>query len=242
MKRMLGAAAAAVAFAIALPAHAAVPAAQDSAFEFRLGAFFPGGSGSFWKSNETLYTLDHSDFNGTFGGVGYVGAINNYFEFGVGIDFYSETERSADRSYVDQNGFPILHDTRLSLTPITADFRWLPTGRYKERGPQGRHLVRHPVPYLGAGIGANYWQYEEMGDFVASDLSIVYDRQKDSGFAFEKHVMAGIEFPVSPRWNIYLEARHSWSDTNLGAELSAIYPGRLDLGGTTAVVGGALRF
>ena len=242
MKRMLGAAAVAAAFAIAVPTYAAAPGAQDSAFQFRLGGFFPGGGGSFWDANEAAFTLDHSDFNGLYGGVGYVASINNYLEFGLGLDFYSETVRSADRFYTDQNGYAILHDTRLSLTPITADIRYLPTGRYKERGPNGQHLVRHPVPYLGAGIGANYWQYQEEGDFVASDLSIVYDRLTASGFAFEKHVLAGVEFPVSPRWNIYFEGRYSWSDTTPGGVFDVVNPGRLDLGGASAVVGGSLRF
>lgn len=242
MTRTLGAAAFATALAIAAPAQAAAPPTQDSEFQFRLGEFFPGGGGSFWDANEAAFTLDHSDFNGVIGGVGYVGAINNYVEFGVGIDWYGESVRAADRNFTDQNGFAILHDTRLSLTPVTADIRFLPTGRFKERGPGGGHLVRHPVFYLGAGIGANYWRYEEEGDFVASDLSIVYDRLTASGFAFEKHVLLGMEFPVSPRWNIYLEGRQSWCDTTPGGVFDVVNPGRLDLGGTIAVVGGSWRF
>jgi opacity protein-like surface antigen len=242
MKRMIGAAAFATAFALAAPVQAAAAPAQGSEFQFRLGGFFPSGDGPFWQANEDAFTLDHSDFDGPTLGVGYVGTINNYVEFGFGIDWYGETVRSADRYYTDQDGYPILHDTRLALTPITADIRFLPTGRYKERGPNGQHLVRHPVFYLGAGIGANYWRYEEEGDFVATDLSIVYDRLTASGFAFETHAMIGMEFPVSPRWNIYAEGRYSWSETTPGGPFDYVNPGRLDLGGTTVSIGGGYRF
>jgi hypothetical protein len=56
---------------------------------------------------------------------------------------------------------------------------------------------------------------EEEGDFVASDLSIVYDRLTDSGIAFETHAFAGIEFPPSPVWNLTIEGRYSWADTDV---------------------------
>jgi opacity protein-like surface antigen len=118
----------------------------------------------------------------------------------------------------------------------------LPIGRYARRGPDGRQYVRRPVPYLGAGIGMVYWQYEEEGDFVATDLSIVYDRLTDSGTTFETHVLAGVEFPVSPAWNITLEGRYSWANTSVGGAFTTINPGDLDLGGFSVLVGGALRF
>jgi hypothetical protein len=98
------------------------------------------------------------------------------------------------------------------------------------------------VLYLGGGVGLNYWQYEEEGDFVASDLSIVYDRLKASDLAFETHVMVGVEFPVSPQWNITVEARQSWAEDTPGGAFELINPGELDLGGTSLFVGGSLRF
>lgn len=237
------AAAAIVAASVLAPAQAAAaPAATEGAFTFRFGGFFPSGGGSFWDANEAAFTLDHSDFNGAIGGVGYTASINNYIEIGGNIDFYASSVFSSDRYYTDQYGYPINHDSRLAETPLTVDFKVLPAGRFTRRGPDGRQYVRRPVPYLGAGIGMEYWQYEEQGDFVATDLSIVYTRLVDSGLAFETHVLAGIEFPVSPRWNITLEGRYSWADASVGGSFQGVNTGQLDLGGASVFVGGALRF
>jgi hypothetical protein len=221
---------------------AAAAPGSDGAFNFRLGGFFPSGDGPFWEANEAAFTLDHSDFDGFMAGASYSAALNNYVEFGVGLDFYYEAVRSADRNFEDQFGSPILHDTRLSMIPMTVDLKFLPAGRYKRTGADGRRFVRRPAPYIGGGIGMNYWEYEEEGDFVASDLSIVYDRLKDTGLAFEKHVMVGLELPVSPQWYLTFEARQSWAEDTPGGAFSTINPGDLDLGGTSVFVGGSVRF
>jgi hypothetical protein len=231
---------AALALSAVAPARAAGPG--DGAFNFRMGGFFPTGDGAFWEANEEAFTLDHSDFNSLIGGVGYTASLNNFVEFGLGIDFYYASVRAADRNFVDQDGFAILHDSRLSIVPMTVDLKFLPAGRYKRRGPDGRNFVRRPAFYVGGGIGLDYWQYEEEGDFVASDLSIVYDRLKESDIAFEKHLMAGIEFPVSPQWYITVEARQSWAEDTPGGAFSSVNPGELDLGGTSVFVGGSYRF
>jgi hypothetical protein len=242
MRRLSAAAAIAAATLLAVGPAAAAPPPQDGAFNFRLGFFFPTGHGDFWEANEAAFTLDHSDFNGLMGGVGYTASINNYVEFDVNADFYAASSSSADRAYTDLYGYPILHDSRLAIYPVTVGFRVLPAGRFGRRGAEGKHYVRRPVFYLGAGIGGSYWLYEEEGDFVASDLSIVYARFTESGVAFETHAMIGIEFPVAPQWNITLEARHSWSEVTPGGSFSVVNPGRLDLGGTSVFLGGALRF
>lgn len=242
MNRQLAGAAIAVASILVAAPAAAAPPGSDGAFTFRLGGFFPSGNSAFWDTNEAAFTLDHSDFNGIIGGVGYTASVNNYFEVGANVDFYAEAVTAADRFYVDQFGFPILHDSRLEEIPLTVDFKVLPAGRYARRGPEGRHYVRRPVPYLGAGIGLVYWEYEEEGDFVATDLSVVYDRLTDTGTAFETHVLAGVEFPVSPAWNITLEGRYSWAEASPGGAFSYVNSGKLDLGGASVFVGGALRF
>lgn len=241
MRRHLAAAVIAAATLLTVGPAAAAPPGTDGAFNFRLGGFFPTGHGDFWATNEAAFTLDHSDFNGLIGGVGYTASINNYFEFDVNADFYSATSPSAEL-VLDADGYPILHDTRLSIFPVTVGFRVLPAGRYARRGAEGKHYVRHPVPYIGAGIGMAYWQYDEEGYFIASDNSIVLDRFTATGLAFETHAMIGIEFPVAPEWNITLEVRQSWADATPGGEFTYINDGSLDLGGTSVFVGGSLRF
>ncbi len=242
MRRLFAAASIVVATLAAVGPAAAAPPGQDGGFNFRFGGFFPTGNSDFWDTNEAAFTLDHSDFNGVTGGVGYTASINNFFEFDVNADFYAASTRSADSLFTDQDGFPIFHDSRLAIFPVTVGFRVLPAGRYARRGTEGKHYVRRPVPYFGAGVGMSYWQYEEEGDFVASDFSVVYDRFTETGLAFEKHAMIGIEFPVAPDWNVTLEVRQSWAEATPGGSFSVVNPGTLDLGGTSVFLGGSLRF
>jgi hypothetical protein len=78
-------------------------------------------------------------------------------------------------------------------------------------------------------------------------LSVFFDRLQDTGLEFEKHAMIGIEFPVSPEWNLTFEVRQSWAEATLNSTfpslaLSPQNPQRLDLGGTSVFFGGSLRF
>lgn len=227
---------------VGAPAAAQAPG-SDSAVQFRLGGFFPSGSGGLWDSNEQTFTLDASDFNDVAFGFSFVTAMSNHLELGFNVDFYDATVRSAYRDFTDQDGFAILHDTRLETTPATVDLRFLPVGRYAVRGQAGQRRVRHPVPYFGAGVGFNYWKYQETGDFVTFDVDppeVVFDRFVEDGIAFEAHVLAGLELPMSPNWNFLFEGRYSWTDDTPDGDFAGI--GDLDLGGISAFVGVAFRF
>lgn len=242
MNRRVVATVIAVTTILAVGTAGAAPPGQDGAFNFRIGKFVPSKSGDFWTAKEAAFKLEHEDSVGGIGGVGYTASISNYFEFEVNVDFNSQSARWSDPDFVDQYGDLILHKTTLSIVPVTFGFRVLPWGRFLRRGEAGKRLVRHPVPYFGAGIGGTYWQYEERGDFRASDLSIVYDSLEVSGFAFEKHAELGIEFPVAPDWNITLEVRRSWAEATPGDASAVVNRGTLDLGGASAFLGASVRF
>jgi len=224
-----------------LAAAVATPAAAydgNLAFQFRLGGFFPSGDDTFWDDVESTFTLNVSDFNEAIVGFSFVGGFNNNLEAGFNIDFYEATVGSAVRGYVDIDGFPILHDTRLQMMPLTVDLRFLPAGRYRLRGPR---QVRQPVFYVGGGIGVTYWEYEEVGDFVDfTDDSIFFDRFTDTGVAFEAHALTGLELPFGRTWSLLFEGRYSWVDDEPGGDFSGL--GTLDLGGFAAYVGGSWRF
>ena len=117
----------------------------------------------------------------------------------------------AQRGFTDSAGRSVLHDTKLKMTPITVDARWNIGGRYRQR-PGGRNLLK-PVFYLGGGVGVNFWEYREVGDFVFEDTPgnfiIAYDRFKETGTAFQFHGMAGVEWPLSRGFNLFVEGRYS---------------------------------
>jgi hypothetical protein len=169
--------------AATVPAFAQSGGAENS-LRFRLGGFFPKGGGDFWTTNEAAFTIDHSDFNDAMVGASYVTSLGNHAELGFNIDFYDSTVRSAERDFVDADGFAILHDTRLRMAPLTVDIRFLPGGRYGVRGSHGQRFVRRPAPFVGVGAGVNFWRYEEFGDFVDAQVDppeIFFDRLTDDG-------------------------------------------------------------
>lgn len=232
---------------LALPLLLSSPVLADpsgaGAVRFKLGGFFPMGHSEFWDITEDVFTLDVSDLNDWVIGAGYVAPVSNNLEIGFNVDYYESAAGSAQRGFVDSFGFPVLHDTRLQLLPLTIDLRFLPTGRFAKRGSRGQYSVRKPVPYFGGGVGANFWEYEEVGDFVdTSSNEIFFDRLQDSGTAFEVHALAGIEFPVSRSWDLFGEARYSWSEATPGGPFDSLGQGDLDLSGWALYFGGSLHF
>jgi len=213
----------------------------DGSFQFRIGGFLPEGGGTLWVDNEDVFTLSVSDFDDVTVGFSYVTSFSNNFEVGLNVDLYEATVLSSYFDYFDEFDFPIFHDTTLEMVPLTVDFRFLPAGRYRMR--HGGRQVLKPVPYLGAGAGVNLWSYEEIGDFIdfsLPELPIFPGRFRDSGAAFETHLLAGVELPLSPNFNLVLEGRYSWSEATLGDDFAGF--GDIDMGGLWISVGGSFRF
>lgn len=213
------------------------PVTGSHALQFRLGGFFPAGGGTVWDDNQAFFSLNIADFNDAMVGITYIGAANRWVEFGINADFYDASSFSAERGVVDSFGFPVAHDTRLTLLPLTADVRFLIGGKRARR--QARPLV-----YLGGGVGVTFWEYEEVGEFVdfsSPDLKIFAGNFNENGLALETHVLAGIALPVQRNLSVILESRYSWADDQLD---SNDFPGfgRLNLGGPSVFVGASFRF
>ena len=219
-----------IAQAFAAPPRSGRP---DRGFQFRVGSFMPEGGGSFWDDNESVFTLGVSDFDDINLGVTYLNGWGKYLEFGFNADFYDATVLSDYQGFTDGSGFPIFHDTRLATVPLTADVRFVPGGRFGNR----------TMLFVGAGAGVNFWNYEEFGDFIEFDLPgqpISFGVFEDRGAAFETHVLAGFEFPISPRVNFLGEGRYSWSDDKLQEDFAGF--GKIELGGASVNVGVSIRF
>jgi len=223
------------------PAQPVLDERLANAFQLRLGGFRPSGNSTFWSDNEAVFTLANSDFSDVVVGSSYVATLANHFEVGLNVDFYNSTYPSDYRELVDQAGFPIVHDSTLAMVPLTIDLRLLPAGRYRPAAP-GRRALK-PVFYVGGGIGLNFWEYSEAGDFIdfsEPDLPIFGTTYRDSGTAFLTSATTGLEFPVSPRFQVTFEGRYSWSKAELAGDFGGL--GEIDLGGLSLYVGASFRF
>jgi hypothetical protein len=205
----------------------------DNAIQLRLGYFAPSGGGTLWEDVEQRFTLSGEDFDGGAWGLSFVGGINRHFEVGVNADWYQQTVRAEDRDFVDQFGFPIVHDTTLSQFPLAVDLRLVPFGRRPGK----------PVFYVGAGAGVNFWRYREAGDFVDEgdpDLPIFYGVFEERGQSLESRLLAGLEFPLTRAFNLTFEGRYSFAESDLDAGWAG--SPTIDRGGAWMFVGASLRF
>ncbi len=221
------------------------PGPPQNAFQVRLGYFWLDDyrDDGFWADTENVFTLSASDFRGFSFGFTYVRSLENWLELGLNLDFFDETERSEYRDFVDEDGRSILHDSELSLVPLTADVRFYPLGRYRVR-PGGRYILQSTF-YLGLGGGFIFWDYEERGDFLDFTFDppeIFGSRFRDDGIALEAHGLASVEIPVSPSTYLMFEGRYSFAEDTLGGDFSDLPERDIHLGGAAFYGGFSFRF
>ena len=182
--------------------------------------------------------VDTTDFDGVYGGIEYNHVVTKNVEAAIHLDGYSETVDTLYRDYERPgNGGDIYQTLRLRTAPLGLSLRFVPTSK----------RVRI-APYVGGGVDAVFYQYEEWGDFIDffdPDLAIYGDHFIDDGVAFGLHAFGGLRVYINRDFAVVGEYRYMWSDTDMGDDFSPNEPGlvnRIDLGGWTWTVGLHVRF
>jgi len=212
-------------------------------FDARIGAFFPRGNETLFLDDRSLYFVEKSDFYGVYGGAEYNQVLMNNVELGIHLDGYSRTTDTSYRDYVRPDGSEIRQSLHFSQVPLGVTIRFLPTGKSAKI-----------VPYVGGGVDAVFWNYEEYGDFVdfmspdcGTDLGcpIYADHFKSNGTAFGFHALGGLRVYINRDFAIVAEGRYQWAEDDMGEDFAPNEPGlinRIDLSGATFTVGVHLRF
>jgi len=226
MRRLLLSAA----FAAALGLFAPATASAQQSFNFYVGGFIPHGdqlaSGNIsgrtaddvLTNNSDFLAFNLRDFRGaTIGGEWLFGLTEN-LEAGLGVGYYQKTVPTVYLDFVNANGSEIEQDLRLRVVPFTATVRFLPLGRHDAFRP-----------YIGAGVGIYAWNYQESGQFVASDSSIFRDTFTGSGSAAGPVVLGGARFPIGSV-DVGGEIRYQAASGKLPAS-EGFAGSKIDLGG-----------
>jgi hypothetical protein len=181
------------------------------------------------------YRCDLSDFNNvTFGG-DWLFSLGEFFEGGIGVNYYSKTVPTYYIQLQDQtSGGDITQDIRLRAVPVTASVRWLPLGR------------RFPVqPYLGVGVSVVPWTYSEVGTFAGELVGTTYPTYTadyhDSGVAVGPTIMAGVRVPFARAFSIGGEVRYLKADSALKSGVGFLGD-RIDLGGVSYLATFNIKF
>jgi opacity protein-like surface antigen len=216
------------------PRQGAPADAPTGAFRLSVGIFSPDGDSVFWSDNADLFTGDVGDFDDT--------TFRGQLEWGLGprasvvfgLGSYNGSSRRAYRDFVDGDGFDIVHDATLEITPLTVGVMLAPGGRDKR-----------VVPYLTVGVGFYNWEYTEVGDFIdfgsgEDPPPIIFGAFVADGVATGFYAGLGIDFAIAPSTSLFVEGRWQQVDDEPGDDFEGF--GDLDLSGSELSVGLAWKF
>jgi hypothetical protein len=217
---------------------AALPAtAGASSLQLRIGGFIPRADSNLFRDDSALYTVEKDDWQGVTGGAEFTFEPSDHVEFGLHLDGYSRTVDTVYRDYTRPSGSEILQSLRLTLAPLGATLRLLPTDRYATL-----------QPYVGIGPDLVFYKYEEFGDFIdfgSEDLDIDADHFRSEGVRPGFHAVGGLRVRLGHDFSVLGEARYQWAKGDLGDDFRP-QPGqdalRLDMSGLSVVVGLSIRF
>lgn len=206
------------------------------------GMFLPrAGSDVFDFTTEQL-TLDRSDFRSPSGG-GEVGVwFGNRAEMVVGFDLSQVTRTSELRDWVEENGDPILQDTRFSSGPtgyVGGKVYLLPVG---DQFGQFVWIPRTLNAHIGGGLGRTSYTFHQWGDFVDEEEETIFTGDFTSkGASLMYYASGGVDVRFLQRTYLTLEGKYQWADARLtSSNFSGFEP--IDLSGLRLSVGLSFRY
>lgn len=212
---------------VGLPASA-----RAGGLDLRIGGFQPHANSNLFDDDESLYTIRKRNWRGITGGAEFSSRIARNVEIGFHVDGYGKERNTQYRDIVRDDGSEIRQTLKLTIVPVGVTVRLVPTSR--------RARV---APFIGAGVDAFFWKYEEFGDFVAFPFApgdpIIADSFRADGVAPGFHVAGGLRLFVSDDFGLTGEVRYTAAKGNMKDDFVG---NRIDLGGFGATVGVHLRF
>jgi opacity protein-like surface antigen len=241
----------AVIVALAVPAHAQdagkgfLFGRPDWSLSLRGGFSHANASSDVFSDVTDRLTLNRGyfgDFDGLTLGSDLAYSLRPDLDLMLSVSYSGTSKRSEYRRFVDNNDLPIEQTTSFSRVPVTASLKWYLT-------PRGRSVGRFAwipskyTPYVGAGAGFVWYNFEQNGDFVdfnTPNNNVFAHDFVSSSWAKTAHLLAGLDYSLSPRWSLTTEGRYSWAKTDLQEEFSGFKP--IDLSGFTTTIGLYIRF
>jgi hypothetical protein len=227
------------------------PVQAQQSLDFYLGGFTPRGDQTFatdgssvisgrdtndvLAANANVGGFDFSlkDLKGVTGGFDWIVGLNEHFDASLGLGFHSKTAPSRYVYYYNPDtGGDITQDFKLRVVPFTATIRFLPIGRHDAI-----------IPYIGGGVGVNFWRYEEAGQFIEfseSDLPVFSNAYPVSGASAGPVALLGVTVPIGA-FGVGFEARYSRAVGSLPDD-QGFYGTKIDLGGMNYLFTMHLRF
>ena len=232
-------------FCLLLVPEALAQQDPDFLFDRPNGFIMLRGQQNLQRAQSDLYdfttrelTLEKSDFNGPGLTLEFGKTLTSRIDLRTGVDFTSAFARSESRDFTDMDDLPIEQDTSLRQVDLFASLEFALTSRGRSIG-QYSYVPSRFVPYVGAGGGFLWYQFQQSGDFVDfRDMAIFRALYKSDGWTPSGHMFGGVHVRITPSVSVTGEVRQIWADAELNRDFSKFNP--IDLSGLRIGVG--IRF
>lgn len=209
-------------------------------YEAMMGPRSTGGSQDIFGFTQDLLTIGEADHDALVLGAEFAVRLSPRLDLLVDISQARSEIGSEFRDWVDSNDLPIQQTTTFIRRPANVSLRYFLADRGR-RVSQFAWIPREWVPYVGAGAGLTFYEFEQRGDFVDFDnLDIFFDRLDTSGRALTGHVLAGIQYSIAPQFVLTGEGRYRFGSGELRDDFVGF--DNMDLSGLHLTVGLGVRF
>jgi hypothetical protein len=182
-------------------------------------------------------TLQKSDFGGFAVAGDLAATLSPRLDLVFGVAWSGSRTGSEYRNWWDNNNLPITQTTTLERVPLTASLKWYARPRGRSVG-NFAWVPGKAAPFFGAGIGAMWSRFRQVGDFIdfnTSNNSVFRDDFSSPSWTFTAHAFAGLQLNVGTHTFMTTEARYTWAKAALSSDFSGF--GKLDLSGLSLTAG-----
>jgi len=233
----------------AVPGSAAAPQKQPDGFDLQFkrgfvgvhaGYDIPRAKSDLFSMVTSKLTLEKSDFRSSSIGFDFGVFFQSHFATVFSIEYSKATPNSEYRNFVHEDGTPVTQSTKLIQVPVTASLRVYPM-KFGETVGSYAWVPARFLPYVAGGGGFVRYKFTQNGDFVDSQSLEIFPADLESkGYAFTKHLAAGIDIGVTSRVFANAEFRYSWANADLSDSFGGFQP--IDLTGARLNGGIFFRF
>lgn len=209
-------------------------------YEAMMGPRSSNGSTDIFGFTQDLLTIDGGDHDALLLGGELAVRLTERLDLLVDYTHARSEVVSEFRDWVDNNDLPIQQTTTFTRRPLNLSLRYF----LSERGRRVSRFAWVPkawAPYVGAGAGMTFFEFEQKGDFVDFEtLEIFYDRLTTSGRATTFHLLGGVQYTLHPQIVLTGEGRYRFGSGQLKDDFIGFDD--MDLSGLHLTVGIGVRF
>lgn len=199
----------------------------------------PNGNSDVFDFVSDILTVETNDLTGGAVGAALYFPLSSRLDLDVSATYSGRVAASEYRDLEGTDDLPIEQETQLVRIPLLIGPRYFVTPRERSIGS----LVWIPADYaiyVGAGAGAMYYRFHQVGEFVDFEDDTIFADEFDSkGWSPAAQLTGGVDVSVTTRIGMNVEANYLWGRTSLGSDFEQF--DSIDLSGFSALVGFSLR-